>query len=129
MRTLVCRMGAPLMLALAGLLLAQPVLAVPPENDNCEDRIAIDEGDTFFSTIDATTDGPPAPLACEDGGGGDQTHNDIWYKFVAGASGNLVVSTCNQADYDTDLVLYAGTGCPPTVMVACNDDGDGCADW
>ena len=37
-----------------------------------------------------------------------QTYHDIWYTFTAGATGTLVVSTCNLVDYDSDLAVYLG---------------------
>lgn len=52
---------------------------------------------------------------------------DIWYNYQATCSGVLTVSTCNQADYDSDLAVYAGTDCGSLELVACNDDGAGCA--
>lgn len=92
-------------------------------NDCCEDRILIGDGDHAFSTIGANTDGFPNPGCQFDG----QTYNDIWYNYEATCSGVLTVSTCNQADYDSDLAVYAGTDCGSLELVACNDDGAGCA--
>ena len=93
-------------------------------NDDCADSLPIYDGDTFYDTIHATTDGP-AHAACQVDG---QTYNDIWFNYTATGTGDLTVSTCNTAAYDTDLVLYDGCACPVDDgrMLACNDDALGC---
>ncbi|MHC4698314.1 MAG: right-handed parallel beta-helix repeat-containing protein, partial [Planctomycetota bacterium] len=82
------------------------------------------DGDTFFTTEGATTDGP-AHAACQFDG---QTYYDIWLDYTATHSGTVEVSTCNQADYDTDLVIYDGCDCPveDARLLDCNDDTVGC---
>ena len=94
-----------------------------PTNDNCAAHVTILEGVTGFSTIGANTDGP-AHVSCEFDG---QTYHDIWYDFTAPQDGLLTVSTCNQADYDTDLVIYNGCDCLNLSLLGCNDDTGGCA--
>ena len=76
----------------------------PPANNGCANAAEIYLGTTPFSTVDATTDGQSHPECSFDG----QTYYDVWYTFTAGCSGTLVVSTCNTADYDSDLVVYFG---------------------
>lgn len=98
-----------------------------PENDECDDRIAIGLGDTPFSTISATTDGPDLPSICDEGFGLALVH-DIWFSFVATQTATLVVSTCNAATYDTRLAAYEGARCLGP-LVACNDDGSGCVQF
>jgi|GEM_PF-2139454 len=93
-----------------------------PVNDMCADAIAIFDGVTAFSTIDATTDGPTHAECMFDG----QTYFDIWYTYTATQTGTLIVSTCSDADYDTDLVAYDGCDCMDLVLAACNDDMSGC---
>ncbi|MEE9297113.1 MAG: proprotein convertase P-domain-containing protein, partial [Phycisphaerae bacterium] len=101
-----------------------------PENDNCQDAAPIECGATAFDTTGADTDGQAHPACDFDG----QTYHDIWYEFIAPQGGVLTVSTCNQANYDTDLVVYDGCDpddfmCPPgdAEMLGCNDDAPGCA--
>jgi hypothetical protein len=96
---------------------------VAPENDNCVDRVAISDGDTEFSTIGATTDGPALPAEC-DKGFGLAFVNDIWFNYTATCDGTVTVSTCNQASYDSRLAVY--TACDGD-LIACNDDGPGCS--
>ncbi|MBC8309847.1 MAG: hypothetical protein H8E83_04955 [Planctomycetes bacterium] len=98
-----------------------------PSNDNCEDAVVVELGDTEFSTLYASTDGADHP-ECEESGDGGVTVNDIWYAFVSPSSGTLTASTCDQVDYDSDLVLYSGS-CDTSVLVACNDDGTGCGSY
>ncbi|MEE2908290.1 MAG: hypothetical protein VX527_10735, partial [Planctomycetota bacterium] len=96
--------------------------SLTPGNDFCEDAWLIEDGDTEFSTLHATTDGV-AHDECKWTG---QTFNDIWFQYTATCSGLLTVSTCNLANYDTDLVLYEGWNCEELVFIGCNDDGGGC---
>jgi len=95
-----------------------------PANDDCADATAIFDGDTAYSTIDATTDGPQSDDCMFDG----QTYHDIWYAYTATCTGTLTVSTCGTTDYDSDLVVYDGTDCANlgTSLLGCNDDTSGC---
>lgn len=92
-------------------------------NDDCVGAETIVAGDTAFSTIGANTDGP-AHAECEFDG---QTYHDIWFAYTADCTGDLTVSTCNTADYDTDLVIYDGCDCGSLNLLGCNDDTDGCS--
>ena len=96
------------------------------ENDRCDDALPIFDGDTEFDNREATTDGPGhgGGLCKFDG----QTYQDLWYDYSATCTGELTVSTCDQADFDTDLVVYDGCDCPVSTdnLLGCNDDGIGC---
>ena len=99
-------------------------------NDDCQDAIPIFDGATDYDTTGTSTDGLQHD-ACQFCG---QTWMDIWYQYEATCTGDLTVSTCGTADYDTDLVVYAGRHpddwtCPPGdgPLLGCNDDADGCA--
>jgi hypothetical protein len=98
-------------------------------NDACADAILIEEGSTPFDTTGAGTDGP-AHAACLSFGD-NQVNQDIWYRFVADCDGELTVSTCGTADFDTRLAAYEGTECPVTDerLLGCNDDGPVCPDF
>jgi hypothetical protein len=109
-------------------VIASPVTVyVLPPADDCADAVAISNGDHFFDTTFATTDGS-SHESCEYDG---QTYNDIWFTYQATCTGELTVSTCGQADYDTDLVLYGddGSGCAGLLLLACDDDTAGCAGY
>ncbi|MCB9851929.1 MAG: PQQ-dependent sugar dehydrogenase [Phycisphaerales bacterium] len=102
------------------------VTGCPPVNDNCVDALPIFNGVTPYSTVDATTDGPDEPGACTKFSD-TQVGSDIWFCYVATCTGDLTVSTCGDADYDTKLAIYAGCSCPVTSALACQDDSPGCA--
>ena len=93
-------------------------------NDDCSGAVPIDLGSTGFDTRLATTDGPAHPKCKEFDGG--VTGNDVWYLFTAPDTGTLTVSTCNTADYDSDLIVYDGVDCADLVLLGCNDDTEGC---
>lgn len=96
----------------------------PPANDNCANSVPILDGDTDFDTTNATTDGAAHQGCMFDG----QTFNDIWFDYTATCTGDLTVSTCDQAFYDTDLVVYDNCQCPLATanVLDCSDDAEGC---
>ncbi|HCA38932.1 MAG TPA: hypothetical protein DEO92_04550 [Phycisphaerales bacterium] len=94
-----------------------------PNPDDCSQAFDLPNGSWDFSTLNATTDGQ-AHSECDFDG---QTYHDIWYRYTACGDGTLLVSTCDAADYDTDLVLY-DRECNGA-MLACNDDMSGCAGY
>jgi hypothetical protein len=83
-----------------------------PPNDDCADRIEIGNGQTPFTTVDATTDGLSP---CGDLG------SDIWYGYVAREGGFISIDTCGS-DFDTVVAVYNGCNCPPGTLLVCNDD-------
>jgi len=96
-------------------------LRVRPRNDACPDAVAAGEGETFFMTISAATDGPDEPGVC-DFFSHTEVGGDVWYCHEATQSGSLTVDVC-ASDYDTKLAVYDGCGCPQSpAAVACNDD-------
>jgi hypothetical protein len=103
-----------------------------PPNDDCVDHMPIFDGDTDYITIGASTDGRQHVNICAYDG---QTYHDIWYDYTAWCTGELTVTTCDQADYDTDLVIYDGCyddiPCPPTDahLLGCNDDNYECTGY
>ena len=102
-------------------------ITCPAPNDDCAGAIPIYLGNTNFSTLDATTDGP-SHASCEFDG---QTYNDIWFAYTDTCGGSLRVSTCDTANYDTDLVVYSGCDCPVSdaELLGCDDDTTGCAGY
>ncbi|MDP7030560.1 MAG: proprotein convertase P-domain-containing protein [Phycisphaerales bacterium] len=94
-----------------------------PNPDDCHQAFDLPNGQWDFSTLEATTDGAAHDQCDFDG----QTYHDIWFRYTACGDGGLTVSTCDAADYDTDLVLYE-TSCQGS-MLACNDDASGCSGY
>ena len=98
---------------------------LPPESDDCSNSIILANGSHAFSTLMATTDGPPdSPASCGDYS--TKIGADIWFRYTTSCDGDVTVSTCDLADYDTRLEVWEG-GCDEGVLVACNDDGEECA--
>ncbi len=97
----------------------------PPVNDMPANAIEIFDGDTNFDTTGATTDPIVAP-GCLFLSNVPRT--DVWFDYTATCNGLLKVCTCDQAFWDTTLVLYDGCESPVTSdrQVACNDDAFGC---
>ena len=91
-------------------------------NDECSGALPITAGTTAFSTDDATTSAPPLSSLCEEGFGLSFV-KDIWYRYNASADGQVAVSTCSTAGFDTRLAAYSS--CNGT-LIACNDDTTGC---
>ncbi len=93
----------------------------------CADAIVIASGDTAFNRAGATED-LDYTGTCDMGQFGTDTNfNVIWHSFSPTQSGTYTVSTCNTANHDTRLSVQ--TGCEASTVIACNDDGAGCATY
>ncbi|MCH2136409.1 MAG: hypothetical protein MK101_07485 [Phycisphaerales bacterium] len=96
--------------------------------DECTEAMVVTNGFTNFSTTDATTSSdlyddslcPNTYLGV--------MNADIWFSYESTCSGTLTLSTCNDADFDTELVLYEGN-CANKVQVACNGDYGDCPNY
>jgi len=103
----------------------------PPGNDDCADQIPISDGVTNFDSRVASTDGAALiPAVCNLGAfGTEQIYRDLWFVYTATQSGLALLSTCNITAWDTRLAVYDSLACPanPNDVIACNDDGPGCA--
>ena len=96
-----------------------------PTNDDCADAIVIEFGTTPFSTLDTTDDGPELPESCDEGFG-TGFGSDIWYLLTPDETDGIVVSTCNNATFDTRLAVYASCD---GALIGCNDDGADCTGY
>ncbi|WP_271856119.1 T9SS type A sorting domain-containing protein [Patiriisocius marinus] len=96
--------------------------AIAPENDEFDDATELIVGTTCTnisgSLVFATNSPESASADC---GSTDGLENDVWYKFVAPANGNIVVESSEgtSGTLDTVMVLYDTDG---TTQLACNDD-------
>jgi hypothetical protein len=99
---------------------------LPPPNDSCSAAFTAALGDTPFSTLNATTDGPPHG-AC--GTSPDQqVSQDVWFTYSADLTGDLTVSTCGLADFDTRIAIYNTGDCAAVggaTLLGCNDNAPG----
>lgn len=85
-------------------------------NDACADAFDIDDGVTAFTTVGFT--------------GSDETSctfndtNDAWYIYTATCTGDVTVTTCDDANFDTSLAAFDGCG---GTELACDDDDPSCS--
>ena len=97
----------------------------PQDGSTCAGALDAAEGLNSFSTS-ASSEDVDLSGACNPGTAGDDVlHRVQWFRYRATQSGNVEVSTCGLAPFDTRLAVLAG--CSPADAVACNDDGAGCA--
>ncbi|MCD6162118.1 MAG: cell envelope integrity protein TolA [candidate division Zixibacteria bacterium] len=88
----------------------------PPANDDCDNALAIGEGNYTAWTRFAT----------DDGEGTNAIHFNVWYCYTASDNGLATISLCDS-DFDTEIEVYDGCTCSPlgTSLAHC-DDGCGC---
>lgn len=109
------------LVALLSLGLAAPVLAAVPGNDTYATRVAITALPFSVSvdTTEATTDANDveANLGC----GAPATDASVWYEYVAGVDGGVLVDS-SAADYTAGVMILTGApgsfvveGCGPGV--------------
>jgi hypothetical protein len=104
-------------LRLAALAAVLTPLAIA-QNDDCTGALPVLDGANGpFTNVGATTSTPAWP--CGSGA------NDIWFVYVATASGTYDVNLCGGS-YDSTLEVFDGTaGCAALVSLGCNDDSCG----
>lgn len=95
-------------------------------NDNCTSSLEIFNGLTPFSTDNTTTNGPDHIGSACDVNGSNTITNDIWYDYTATCNGQLTVTTCGTANFDTRVAIYNGCVCPASSLIECNDNAAGC---
>ena len=100
-------------------------LAFNPSGLSCNVPLPLQVGTTNFNRASATVDLDYTGL-CDMGAFGTEiNYNCIFYKFTPTQAGLYTFSTCNTANHDTRL--SAQTTCDASSVIACNDDGTGCA--
>lgn len=92
-------------------------------NDECGGAFLIGLGPTPFSTLGATTSEPPLFNQCDEGFGLNLV-NDVWFIHQVTQPGQLVISTCGSADFDTRLAVYDAVCGGP--LLGCSDDAPNC---
>lgn len=111
--------------ACAVLALASASFGQAPANDECTGALPIALNDlAVFDTTNATGSPQPVNQAQCAGtflGWGD-ANKDVWFKWVATDSINIIATTCDPNSFDTSMVIYEGTDCGALVQVTCNGD-------
>ena len=109
------------------------VFAIPTgaiAQDECATAVAIPFAiGTTVTPIDttaATTSADPIDDAACAGTAIGTCEFDIWFTWNPTADGIATMSTCNDVNFDTDLLISTGA-CGAQTTVACNGDGAGCA--
>ncbi len=87
-------------------------------NDDCTDALPISCGQLIQgSTIGTNADNAATCVT-------SNTSPGVWYSYT-GTGEFVIVSTCNNADFDTKLSVYTD-GCGTLTCVTGNDDAAGC---
>jgi hypothetical protein len=90
-----------------------------PANDLCANATPISCGQTLSGTTVGATN--TVAGSC----GVSVTSADVWY-VIGGTGGDITVSTCNQASFDTKLSVFSGS-CGALLCIGGNDDFSGCS--
>jgi hypothetical protein len=92
----------------------------PVTNDNCPTAIALPVLENCFmqtfTNAGATNSGSPNP-SCGYAG----SARDVWFQFIAPASGVVIIETAAGTMTDGVMQLYAGS-CGALTLVECDDD-------
>ncbi|MBK6369455.1 MAG: T9SS type A sorting domain-containing protein [Flavobacteriales bacterium] len=97
-------------------------LPPPPANDEPCSAVVLDIYDncslTAATNASATATVGPPPPGCANYAGGD-----VWFQFVAPASGMVRVETGVGTLTDSGMALYSATACAGTfALISCDDD-------
>ena len=97
-----------------------PQSHLPPGNNDCETAANVSSPGTDFILEGASFDCPSESEL-------PMMTNDVWYTYIANCTGNVTVQTCSPdmpegENPETTLAVYQGLVCPPTTLVASNDD-------
>ncbi len=76
----------------------------------------------FDNTLATTGVEGQADVLCNLTGAGTTILQDVWFTWIATATGGARVNTCGFTTVDTKIAIYAGAGCPAAAAIACNDD-------
>lgn len=91
---------------------------------SCDKATEIFEGPNDFVTSVGSGDLDLTGV-CDPGGFGDDlVHNVVYFRFTPTQDGIWSATTCNTAAWDTRIAVLSG--CDPSSVIGCNDDGAGC---
>lgn len=106
-------------------------LALGPANDECAVPTPVVDGTNPLSgqfSNNLATDSPGFTATCAGGPAGSK---DVWFQYLASATGTVVATTCTPIGLaagslaDTILEVYSST-CVAGAPLACNDDDPAC---
>jgi len=91
-------------------------------NDSCSTPLPVMDGQTTFSNLGATTDGPDDGGTCSS----FDIAADVWFCYRASCNGFATISLCGS-QYDTAMSVYQGCACPEqgAGALGCSDDDCG----
>ncbi len=112
----------------AGALIATctTVGAYAQGGQTCAAAVTVSDGVTAYNNAGATVDMDYTGLCDMGQFGTDTNFHTVWFQWTATTTDTYTFSTCNTAG-GVDTRLSAQTGCDASTVVACNDDGVGCA--
>ena len=94
----------------------------------CETAVVAVDGDNAYDNSLGTLDMDYTGLCDMGPFGTDFNYHTVWFTWTAATTDTYTVSTCNMAN-GVDTRLSAQTDCTAASVVACNDDGAGCANF
>lgn len=97
----------------------------PVENDLCENALPLSCDVTISGSTELATTRDNPERDCDGQFSDLNASVGVWYTLV-GTGGDIVLSTCNTADYDTKIGVYTGE-CGNFTCYAGNDDFPGCS--
>ena len=116
------------LMVVAGALIATctTVGAYAQGGPTCAAAVTISDGVSPYNNAGATVDMDYTGLCDMGQFGTDTNFNTVWFQWTATTTDTYTFSTCGTAG-GVDTRLSAQTGCDASTVVACNDDGVGCA--
>lgn len=94
-----------------------PVVSPPPNNDACSGARIVGYGTHSYTTLGTVADGPGGPTnECI-----NSIREDVWFRYTACISGEVIFQTCFDAPWDTMIGVYGGD-CAALSPIACNDN-------
>ncbi len=103
--------------------------SITPINDNVCKAIALPTNGVVqkgFTNLGATVTNAERSLAPTNKWNDASMNSTVWFSFVAPASGEAEISTCNLANFDTQLAVFASTTCTDFstfTLAGANEDG------
>ena len=102
------------------ILTASTLFAQAPSNDECSNATLLTVG-TSCNFVSGTSVNATASASIPDPSCGSTTRLDVWYRFVAPASGNVLINTKKGTQFNMAMALYSGS-CGSLSVVECDDD-------